>query len=363
VLVTWRAATATAVRDDRPGVAIIDARDDDGRTVSALAYVDLVGRPSVGQRLLLNTTALDQGLGTGGLAFVIGPADGSVPTGDGPAGHLVKARYTPLQASVAGADEQGSPHHQVLVEAESLESMVVVVADLHSALVPILAGLYDRAPDARVVYVMTDGAALPIAFSSVVAGLREAAWLHGTVTSGQTFGGDLETVSLHSGLLTARHVQGADVAIVSQGPGNLGTDTPWGFSGVAAGDAVNAASILGGRPVASLRVSGVDPRERHRGISHHSRTAYGRVALRRAAVPLADLSSIDTDLATLVAADAEMLRGLHDVVDVDITGLAEAITAAPVGARSMGRGPAEDPAYFLTCAAAGRYAATLLASS
>jgi hypothetical protein len=363
VLVTWRAATATAVRDDRPGVAMVDALDDAGRTLSALAYVDLVGRPTIGQRLLLNTTALDQGLGTGGIAFVVGPADGSVPSGDGPAGHLVKARYTPLQASVAGADEQGSPHHAVLAEAEGLDAMVVVVADLHSALVPILAGLYDRAPDARVVYVMTDGAALPIAFSATVAGLREAAWLHGTVTTGQTFGGDLEAVSLHSGLLTARHVQGADLAIVTQGPGNLGTDTPWGFSGVAAGDALNAASILGGRPVAALRVSGVDPRERHRGISHHSLTAYGRVALRRAAVPLPDLSAVDTDLATQVMADAEVLRHGHDVVDVDVTGLADAIATAPVIARSMGRGLAEDPGYFLTCAAAGRYAAALLASS
>lgn len=363
MLVTWRAATAVAVRDDRPGVVMVDALDDDGRRLSALAYVDLVGRPAVGQRLLLNMTALDQRLGTGGVAFVVGPADGSVPTGDGPAGHLVKARYTPLQASVAGADEQGSPHHAVLAEAETLDAMVVVVADLHSALVPILAGLYDRAPDARVVYVMTDGAALPIAFSSTVAGLREAAWLYGTVTTGQSFGGDLEAVSLHSGLLTARHVQGADVAIVTQGPGNLGTDTPWGFSGVAAGDAVNAASILGGRPVAALRVSGVDPRERHRGISHHSLTAYGRVALRRADVPLPDLASLDTELAALVVADVELLRGRHDIVDVDVTGLADAVVAAPVVARSMGRGPAQDPAYFLTCAAAGRHAAALLSSS
>lgn len=361
MLVTWRAATASVVRDDRPGVVMVDAIDDDGRQLIALAYLDLVGRPMVGQRLLVNTTALDQGLGTGGVAFVVGPADGSVPTGAGPAGHLVKARYTPLQASVAGADEQGSPHHTALAGAESLDGMVVVVADLHSALVPILAGLYDRAPSTRVVYVMTDGAALPIAFSSTVAGLRDAAWLHATVTTGQCFGGDLEAVSLHSGLLTARHVQSADVAIVTQGPGNLGTDTAWGFSGVAAGDAVNAASILGGRPVAALRVSGADPRERHRGISHHSLTAYGRVALRRADVPLPDLAALDTDLAARVRADAERLRGCHDVIDVDVTGLTEAVDAAPLVARSMGRGLAQDPAYFLTCAAAGRHAAALLA--
>ena len=99
------------------------------------------------------------------------------------------------------------------------------------------------------------------------------------MTVGQAFGGDLEAVTLHSGLLAARHVLGADVAVVIQGPGNLGTDTRWGFSGVAAGEAVNAVAALGGRPIGGLRVSEADARARHRGLSHHSSTAYGRVAL------------------------------------------------------------------------------------
>ena len=126
---------------------------------------------------------------------------------------------------------------------------------------------------------MTDGGALPAWFSRTIAGLREAGWLAATITTGQSFGGDLEAVTVHSGLLTARHAVGADVAIVAQGPGNLGTGTKWGYSGVAAGEAVNAAAALGGRPVASLRISFADPRERHQGVSHHSLTAYGQVAL------------------------------------------------------------------------------------
>ena len=76
---------------------------------------------------------------------------------------------------------------------------------------------------------------------------------------------------MHSGLLAARHVLGADVVVVAQGPGNLGTGTRWGFSGVAAGEAVNAAAALSGRPVASLRVSGV--RHRATGISASRTTA------------------------------------------------------------------------------------------
>ena len=65
---------------------------------------------------------------------------------------------------------------------------------------------------------------------------------------GQAFGGDLEAVTLHTGLLAARHVLGADVAVVAQGPGNLGTGTRWGFSGVAAGEAVNAVARPGRPP-------------------------------------------------------------------------------------------------------------------
>ena len=178
--------------------------------------------------------------------------------------------------------------------------MPVVVADLHSALPAILAGLYSSpgtgaAAPPRVAYVMTDGGALPAWFSRTVAGLREAGWLAATITTGQSFGGDLEAVTVHSGLLTARHAVGADVAVVAQGPGNLGTGTKWGYSGVAAGEAVNAAATLGGRPVASLRVSFADPRERHQGVSHHSLTAYGRVALARADVVIPALPEPQAD--------------------------------------------------------------------
>src|SRR5699024_5606562 len=128
--------------------------------------------------------------------------------------------------------------------------------------------------------------ALPAGFSRTCATLREHSWLAAVISCGQAYGGDLEAVNTYSGLLAARHVVRADVVIVSQGPGNLGTGTTWGFSGVSAGEALNAAAVLGGTGVATLRVSGADPRPRHRGISHHSRTAYGRVLNRPADLPV-----------------------------------------------------------------------------
>ena len=165
---------------------------------------------------------------------------------------------------------------------------------------------------------------------------------------------------MHTGLLAARHVLGAEVAVVTQGPGNLGTGTRWGFSGVACGEAVNAAAVLGGRPVASLRISEADPRQRHRGISHHSLTAYGRVALARADVVV---PALDGDLGAQVAAQAQQLAARHRLVSVATDGLFEALAACPVPLSTMGRGLAEDPAYFLAAAAAGRHAAALLALS
>jgi hypothetical protein len=336
-----------------------------GTQVRALAYPALTGAPEPGDRVLLNTSALDLGLGTGGYALVIAVPDRLPPDPAGP-GHLIKARYTPLQVCVQGADEQGSRHHDVLREADDLGAMPVVVADLHSALPAVLAGYYAARAAAgtppasqdlpRVAYVMLDGGALPAWFSRTTAALTQAGWLAGTVTVGQAFGGDLETVTLHSGLLAARHVLGAELAVVAQGPGNLGTGTRWGFSGVSSGEAVNAAAVLGGRPVASLRISQADARERHRGISHHSLTAYGRVALARADVVVPDLPG---EFGAAVAAAAAPLGARHDLVTIGVDGLTEVLRACPVPLSTMGRDLDGDLAYFLAAAAAGRHAAAL----
>jgi hypothetical protein len=350
-------------------VELTVARRDTGAVpfeVPALAYTDLMAVPAVGDRVLLNVAALERGLGTGGYALVIAvlDAEGRVTAQPPqPSGHLVKARYLPLQAMVAGADEQGSAFHDLLADADSIDAMPVVVADLHSALAPILLAIeYDR-PGTRVVDVMSDQGALPLAFSRSVADLRAGGLLAGTVTVGQAFGGDLEAVTLHSGLLAARLALDADVVVVTQGPGNLGTGTRWGFSGVNAGEAINAAATLDGRPVATLRISGADARERHRGVSHHSLTAYGRVAMYPADVAVPDLSGDPSpamaELAQAVAADVAQLSR-HHLVMVELTGLRTVLASSPIRLSSMGRSLDDDPGYFLAAAAAGRHAATLL---
>lgn len=358
-MIRWREGDVTSTGRSWHGALELDVRVSDGEEgddCRALAYTELVGRPEPGDRVLLNTTALAGGLGTGGYALVVALPDRLPDDPTGP-GHVIKDRYSPLQASVLGTDEQGSPHHETLHAADDVDGMPVVTADLHSALPAIISGLRHDCPDARIAYVMTDGGALPLWFSRSVAELRAAGALCGTVTAGQAFGGDHEAVTLHTGLLAARHVLGCDVAVVTQGPGNLGTDTRWGFSGVATGDAVNAVATLGGHPVASLRVSEADPRERHRGISHHSLTAYGRVALARADVAVPTLPGA---FGGWLEAEAAPLGERHTLVRVGPDGLYEALQSCPVRLSTMGRGIDEDTAYFLAAAVAGRHAGRLL---
>jgi hypothetical protein len=264
---------------------------------------------------------------------------------------MVKARYTPLQVGLLAAEET---HHDRLAAGAELDGMPVVVADLHSALPAVLAGAQADQPRLRVAYVMIDGGALPAWFSQTLDALTGL--LAGVVTVGHAFGGDLEAANVHTGLLLARHGLGADLAIVAPGPGSLGTATAWGFTGTAVGEAVNAAGTLGGLPVGALRISDADPRPRHRGLSHHCLTAYGRVALVPAdlVVPL----GLPVWLADEVAAALGTLPPRHRVVHVDASGLDAALRALPVKVSTMGRDLDSDHAYFLAAAAAGRHAAS-----
>jgi hypothetical protein len=361
-MVRWRSGTVAAVRRRWDGAVELDVRGTgvDG-DVRALAYPELVGEPGPGDRVLLNVGALSLGLGTGGYALVVAlpdrlPADPPDPAEARGDGHLVKARYTPLQAIVLGVDEEVSPHRAAMAAADDLHGLPVVTADLHSALPAVVAAVHADRPGTRVAYVMTDGGALPAWFSRTLAALRGR--LAGTVTVGQAFGGDLEATNVHSGLLAARHALDAEIAVVAQGPGNLGTGTRWGFSGVSVGETVNAAAVLGGRPVGSLRISEADARPRHRGLSHHSVTAYGRVALRPADLAVPD--PLPADLAADVSAALTPLADLHRIVRVPTDGLADALRDCGVPLRTMGRGLDQDRAYFLAAAVAGRHAVALL---
>ncbi len=368
----WRTCIVESVRRKWSEAIELGVRLEDGSEGRALAYAKLVGAPEVGDEVLVTSAAVAKGLGTGGYLMVVA-VPGRLPADPPPApGHIVKARYTPLQYLTMGIDEQESEHHRVLEDADSLEGMPVAVADLHSSLAPAIAGLRALRPEAKVAYIMTDGGALPAWFSMAAARLRDAGWIIGTISCGQAFGGDVEAVTIHTALLAARHVLGADVAIVAQGPGNLGTGTRWGFSGTQAGDAVNAINALGGRAVGLLRMSQCDERSRHFGLSHHSVTALGRVALTPALCPVPEFDASD-ELSGLVSDEvqATMFAQLEDFFasaphvtrrDVPTGGLSEAFRFCPVKLSTMGRGLKEDPLAFLAAGIAGYALADMLPS-
>ncbi|WP_114854835.1 DUF3866 family protein [Brachybacterium sp. YJGR34] len=366
-MLRWERGTVKGTLGAWPGVERLEVELEDGGTISAIAYRELTGRPARGERVLLNTNALRRELGTGGDAMVVARPD-ELPTAVEPAGHMVKARYTPMQTMVDALDDPEGEHYRIVRDAEDIAGMPVVVADLHSSLPAIVAGIKVHRRSARIAYVHTDAAALPAAYSRTAARLREAELIAAVISAGQSFGGDHEAVTVHSALLGAKHVVGADVAIVIQGPGNLGTGTGWGFSGVQSVEALHAAAVLGGQPVATLRVSSADERPRHHGLSHHSSTTYGRALLSPAHLPVLPRTdsrynkfhaSVRKQVKSTILKPASARGIQHHLTEVDAKGIRGALEEMPVRMTTMGRTLAEDTAAFQYAALAGRCAAQL----
>jgi hypothetical protein len=237
---------------------------------------------------------------------------------------------------------------------ELLDGLPVLVTELHSG--AMAAAIAAKACGAeRTVYVMTEGAALPLSISRLAARLRDEAMLTGTITAGQAFGGDLEAVTMASALIAARAVLDADVVVVSQGPGNAGTGTRFGFSGMAQAEHLHTAAALGARPVAALRISFADPRPRHYGLSHHSATVLGRMTLTRVAVAVPELA-VEWAATLDRAIQAVDLTRLHELRLVPAEDLWGALEPYHDLLTTMGRSIDQDRAYFLSAAAAARLA-------
>lgn len=348
-----RAVTAT-----RPGAQELDV-EVDGTSAPAISYPDLCGEVRPGDPVLLNATAFELGLGTGGVHLVIAVEGRDSPAEEEPPGHVMKARYTPLQTAVASVEET---HPDLLEASDGLAQTPVVCAPLHSMLAPVAAGA-KRAADARVVYVMTDGAALAGGFSRLVEQARAAGLLDGWITCGQAFGGELEAVTIWTGLLAAKELLDAEVIVVADGPGNLGTDTTWGVSALASGHALMAAATVGGRPIPALRVSFADERARHRGVSHHSLTILADVCKVDVNIPVPVLEDDEQRSAVWDGLGSRQLEETHHLVEVDGTPAVEELRARGIEVRTMGRGIDDDPAFFLAAGAAGVLAGRMAAEN
>ena len=310
---------------------------DDGRR--AYVLTSLVGRVDVGDPVVVNTTAVDLGLGTGGWDVVhwnLARASFDAP---GP-GHVMKLRYTSLQADTGVAEEADS------YRPGSLAGVPVVVCSVHSQLAAVAAAFAAGAPGRRLGYVMTDAAALPLALSDLVASLRDKGLLALTVSAGQAFGGDHEAVNALSAMEVAVSA-GADAVVAGPGPGGVGTGTGRGHGAVDAAVLVDLAGRAGACPIVAVRYSDADPRPRHRGVSHHTATALA-LAHEAARVAVPDGRP-----------RPDVTGPPHEVVDVHVPDVLALLDSAGIEVTSMGRRAADDPGFHAYAAAAGALAASV----
>lgn len=356
-MASWRKGRVTHVLERRDDLLRVTL-DVDGDELEAVGFPFMLGPVEIDDLLVVNTTGVDLDLGTGGVSFILWNLDERTVPQPG-TGHIIKLRYTPWQTEVLAAEAPESPHHDLLAEASDIAGTPVVVCGLHSQMAAAAAGVRAAAPRARVGYLMTDGAALPLAWSDLVRSLEEAGLVEVTCTSGHAFGGDLEAVNVYSGLVALRHAGRADAIVVSMGPGVVGTQTPLGFTAIEQGPVLDAVAALGGHPIASLRISFVDPRRRHTGVSHHSLTTLGLAAREEATVVVPALAG---DAARVVdeQLSAAGLEERHRLVVVDGSPGLELLRAEGVHPTSMGHPMDETPELFLAAAAAGRLAGEML---
>ncbi len=158
---SFRTGTVTSLLSARRGLQRVEV---DGERSYVLTQ--LTGEVALGDRVVINTTAVELGLGTGGWHVVHwNLTNEQLRTDSG--GHIMKLRYTSLQADTGSAEEDG-PIPQ------SLEGTPVVALALHSQLACAAAAVKAIDESRRVVYVMTDAGALPLALSDLLAELVDA---------------------------------------------------------------------------------------------------------------------------------------------------------------------------------------------
>jgi Protein of unknown function (DUF3866) len=317
-----RRGVVTAVTERVDGLMRLEV---DG--VPCIAYPRLTGPVEEGDDVLVNEQARVLELGSGGFDVLYANLTRGLGLAAEADAHVMTLPYTPGQQAVRHAEEE--------VElAESLDGLPVVCCTLHSQVAPVCAGL----AGARIAYVQTGGGALPVSLSDSVRALKDASLLDAAVAVAPCLDGDVECVTIAAGLAWAA-AAGYEAVVASVGPGIVGTGTALGHGALAAADVANAASALGGRPVLAPRVSFGDDRERHRGLSHHTRAVLDLIL---GAVTVPWPSGLD-------APDVE-------VVEVDVSGWEEACAGLPLS--HMGREPGDDPWFFAAAFAAGRLART-----
>jgi hypothetical protein len=319
------------------------------------ADTGLIGVVEIGDEVIVNTEAVDLGLGSGGFDIVHANLTRGLEAPGAEGAHVIKLNYSSLQHPV-------DPVELVDAPGEGAPKPPVLVISLHGHLAPVAWAAAQASPGLRVGFVQGGGGALPGRLSRDVAELRDRDLLCGHVTAGPAYGGEREAISVTGGLDAAARGLGWDAIVVGPGPGILGSATALGHGGMAALDAAHAALALGLPTLVCPRLSSSDERPRHRGLSHHSAAVLDLLlAPVRVPVPEAELEGwplLDAEApeggSARAALDAliEICSGRHDlaVEAIDLGGYAE----SGLPASTMGRAISEDPLFFAAPLAAGR---------
>ncbi|MEX2588371.1 MAG: DUF3866 family protein [Actinomycetota bacterium] len=355
---TFKSGVVSTVDESLDGLDRVTVSVED-KPRKAVNYPGLTGSVKAGDRVVVNTTAVDLDLGTGGQDFVLWNLERDTHSSSS-GGHIMKLRYTPGQLDVMAAEAPESDSHDTLASAVSIDGMPVVACGLHSQIAPAAAMLKLADPDVRIAYLMTDAGCLPIAQSNLVRRMKEKGLIDATVTCGHAFGGDYEAINIFSGLAIACDVASVDITIAAMGPGAAGTGTALGHSAMEQGQLISATGALGGRPVAALRISFADERPRHCGLSQQTVAAlrYGAVARCTMAVPDLPVEELTDVMNALIAAG---LTEMHDVKIVDSWETAEALEKFGMeSVTTMGRPVDKDLRFFEAAGAAGMFAGQLL---
>jgi Protein of unknown function (DUF3866) len=311
VPLSLRRGRVSAIRERHEGLVRLEV---DG--VPCVAYPTVTGPVALGDEVLVNEQGRMLELGSGGFDVLYANLTRGLGLAAEKAAHVMVLPYTPLQHVRPHVEELGEPE-------AALGGMPVVCCSLHSQVAPVCAAL----ADVRVAYVQLAGGALPVSLSDTLRLLRARGLVAAAAAVAPCFDGDVQCVSSASALAWAAPEH--DVAVCAIGPGIVGTGTRFGHGGVAAAEAANVTLALGGVPVVAARVSAADPRERHRGLSHHT------------------------------AAVLALVRGEAVVAgEEQSSGWREACEGLPLS--HMGRGPEDDPDFFAAAYAAGAAARSLL---
>lgn len=339
----------------RRGVVVVGdplAVEVDGERRPAWADTALLGEMREGDEVVVNVAAVALGLGSGGFDVVHVNLSRGLEGGVEGDEHVIKLNYTSLQHPVAPV-EGAPPIARFLSDAigdigttqrqGGRGAIPVAVLPLHGHLAPAAWAAAQAKPGLKVGYVQTGGGALPGSLSRDVAALRERGLLCGHITAAPSYGGEHEALST-VGALDAAAALGWDAVLIGPGPGIIGSETEFGHGGMAALDSAHAALSLGMSTLISPRLSASDPRERHRGLSHHTRIVLELVlASVRIAQP-AGFGEIGSELQQAAGDRHELLESAADLAGYSESGLPTT---------TMGRSCSEDPLFFSAPLAAG----------